>query len=219
MVKKICCVYVFQDETGCPMYIGCTKDYNARINSHLKYDRLRYSNSWFYRWLNKQIAFEIPFFYEILEICTEDNYKEREIFWIKHAKENSMPIKNMTDGGDGNNNQFFSKESREKMRIANTGRKHSEESKQLMREKALGKIVSKETREKLRLHFTGVPCLESTKLLFSKKTLQFDLNNIFIKEFNSLTEASEYLDCRKSSLANAMKKKIPKFKGYIWKYK
>lgn len=216
--EKICCVYHFMDDSGCTVYIGCSKDYETRIKQHLNKDRKKY-NTWFYRWLNKQIAFEIPFFWDILEICTEENYKEREIYWIKEARECNIPITNLTDGGDGNNNQFFSKESIEKRAQKLRGRKHSEETKKRLSEMKKGKIVSQQTREKLRNHFLGTPCPQHVIELLSKPIIQMTLEGEFIEEFPSLSDAAKSINTRKGSLSNAMKKKVTKFKGFLWKWK
>lgn len=125
----------------------------------------------------------------------------------------------MTDGGDGNNNQIFTIESR--ARRSDKMMKHivTEETRQRISKSHIGKVVSKETRRKLSEFNKGKSCLESTKLKFSKLVEQYNSNNILIQEFKSLTEASKFLNCRKSSLSNAIKRnKNGKFKEFLWKY-
>lgn len=212
------CIYVFSDECGIPKYVGKAKCLDARVKQHLNRDRFRYK-TWFYNWLNKQIREEKEFFIDVLEEVNAENYIEKEKYWIKHIKENGYNLTNMTDGGDGNNNQIFSKEAREKKRIAMTGRVFSEETRKLISKRLTGKIVSAETKKKLSDLNKGKPCSSIVIEKLSRKVDQYDLNGNFIQTFNSLTSAAESIGVRKSSLSNAINlKKVKKFKGYIWNY-
>jgi group I intron endonuclease len=212
------CIYLFSDEFGVPKYVGKAKCFKTRIKQHLNRDRFIYK-SHFYNWLNQQISENKEYFINILEETDQQNWKEKEKHWIKHIKENGYKLTNMTDGGDGNNNQVFSEESKEKRRQKRLGHKLSEETKKLISEAHKGKVVSESTKKKLSEINKGKPCLESTKILFSKKVNQYTIEGEFIKTFNSLTEASQEMNCRKSTLSNViLSKPSRKFKGFIWDY-
>lgn len=118
--------------------------------------------------------------FEVIEECLCGKNKiylnEREIYWIKFYDcfKNGM---NCSEGGCGSTGYIASEETKEKIRIANTGRKHSDEAKEKVRKANLGlkhphseetkKIISKkhfgrvkktmsdETKEKLRKLNTG----------------------------------------------------------------
>lgn len=213
------CIYVFSDEFAIPKYVGKTKCFNTRIKQHLNKDRFIYK-SYFYNWLNKQLSEDKEYFIDVLEEVNDSNWKEQEKYWIKHIKENGYKLTNMTDGGDGNNNQVFTEESKEKRRQKMLGHKLSEQTKKLISESHKGKIVLESTKEKLREINLGKPCPEHVKKLFYKEVNQYTLQGTFIKTFKSLTEASEEIGCRKSTLSNVIKtKKIKKFKGFLWDYK
>lgn len=216
-MKKIF-IYLFSDEDALPKYVGKTKNMKQRIYQHCYNDRFKY-DTYFYRWLNKQIAEDNIYYIDILEECNEKNWKERECYWIAHIKENNYPLCNMTNGGEGNNNQVFSEETRKKMSKAQIGRKHTEESKKKMSENTKGRKLSEETKEKLRQVNLGKKLPKEVRLKRAKPIIMKDLNNNFIKEFDSLTDASLFLNCRKSSLSNAMNKKIKSFKNYLWEFK
>jgi len=62
---------------------------------------------------------------EIVEICDESKWQEREQYWIKYYKELGFDLKNMTNGGDGNTGLKMSDISKEKIRRANLGKKSS----------------------------------------------------------------------------------------------
>ncbi|MCK9445976.1 GIY-YIG nuclease family protein [bacterium] len=52
-----------------------------------------------------------------------------------------------------------------------------------------------------------------------KPIIQYDLNNNFIKEWDSAKSATTYLGKRDGSLSCCLKNKVKKMYGYIWKYK
>jgi group I intron endonuclease len=211
------CIYLFSNEDGLPIYVGKTKYFESRIKQHYR-DRFRYK-TWFYNWLNKQIREEIPFYIDVLEEVNDDNWIEREKYWISHIKENGYRLTNMTDGGDGNNNQVFSREAIEKRASKMRNRRWSIEAREALSRKHKGKKHSEETKRKLSEINKGKPCLESTKVKLSKTVKQYDIDGNFIKEFVSLTEAAKELGCRKSSLANGINRnKKSTFRGFIWKY-
>ena len=52
-----------------------------------------------------------------------------------------------------------------------------------------------------------------------KKILQFDLNNIFIKEWDSIKSIAIHYKVNPSTISHALKNKSKKYKGYIWNIK
>lgn len=60
---------------------------------------------------------------------------------------------------------------------------------------------------------------ENTLLAHRKIILQFNLDGEFIKEFNSIKEASEEIGVSKSAIVHCLKGKTKKAGGYKWKYK
>lgn len=52
-----------------------------------------------------------------------------------------------------------------------------------------------------------------------KKILQYNLNNCFIKEWNSIREIAETLKISESGIVYCAKGRFKQFKGFIWKYK
>lgn len=213
------CIYVFSDEDFVPVYVGKAKNLNRRVHYHLYRGRF-ISNTWFYKWLNKQVSDNKPFFIDILEEVNDANWQEREKYWINHIKENGYKLKNMTDGGDGNNNQVFSEECRRLKSLKLKGIPRPLDIRQKISKSHKGKKLSSITRQKLSDINKGRACTEEVKLKFSKPVLQYTYNKELINSFKSLTEACLYLNCKKSSLANAINRnKNSTFRGFIWKYK
>lgn len=102
---------------------------------------------------------------EILEYCSKDNIDEREIFYIKHYNSKNPDIGyNLTDGGGslsgykmtdehkakiGLTNSMCSEKTREKLRVANLGKRHTQETIEKIRLLKTGIIYSEETRRKV----------------------------------------------------------------------
>lgn len=211
-------IYVFSDEDCFPKYVGKAKDMSKRHKDHLR-DRFKY-DTWFYRWLNKQIREDRQYFVDVLEEVNDDNWQEREKYWIKHIKELNYKLTNMTDGGDGNNNQVFSAESIKKRGQAQIGHIVSEETREKIRQAHLGKVLSEETKQKIREVNLGKKYTEEQKLKLAKSVEKYTLKGVFVEDFPSLTKAAESIKVRKSTLANVIsRKKSQEFAGFKWKYK
>lgn len=141
---------------------------------------------------------------------------DREIYWIAYYRSLFSDLLNMTDGGDGNNNQVFSKEAIEKRAARLRGVPCKEETKLKIAKAHKGKrnseIHNYNTREGI-IKLQGRPILQFTK------------DNIFIKEWRCTTDACKDLklgtDYRHaaSGISAVLRKLKHTAYGYIWKYK
>lgn len=90
-------IYLYRcHKTGVPIYVGKTIDLNRRIKSHLN-DSERGSRTKFHNWLRLNKG-AIP---EIIEVCNNSNWKDRERFWIEHFRSRGFELKNTQEGGQG----------------------------------------------------------------------------------------------------------------------
>lgn len=96
---------------------------------------------------------------------------------------------NLTKGGDGTFGRMHSEETKEKIRQKALGRKASEETKKKMSESRKG-IVS----EKKKIHVQGL--IEHSK----KKVLAEDVLTKEVREFNSMKECREYYNIDQGTL-------------------
>ena len=78
----------------------------AKINSEKKYGHNYTSN-----WINKELGSGNYIIIEELDLTIQDNWEYLERYWISQFKSWGFKLTNLTDGGDGNKGQFFSKES------------------------------------------------------------------------------------------------------------
>lgn len=105
--------------------------------------------------------------------------------------------------------KIFTDEHKSKISKANKGKKRSEETKQKMR-----KQRTEETKQKISEAKRGKPQYKHRKPI-----LQFTLDNVFLREFDSAKSASEELNIYATSITACCKGKLKTCGGFIWRYK
>ena len=163
------------------------------------------------------------FKYEIID--TALNYKEliqKEIFWIKHYNSFYNGY-NLTTGGE----HCFevSEETREKLRIINTGKKHSKETKEKLRILSTGRKQTKETKIKISLSQIGKKLSKKHKNSIKKRQEGSNNSNakpiICItdgKKFGSITEAANHYNITSGMISRVCRKKRKTTHKMIFKY-
>jgi len=128
-MKKVY-IYYLKDKEGNIRYIGKTINIKRRLYSHIAEAKRnktnRYSCNWIKGLLNKS---QKPLI-EIIEICNESNWKDREKYWIKYYKELNYKLCNLCDGGTGGlTKENLSKEQLDKKKLvmSNTFSKFTDE--------------------------------------------------------------------------------------------
>lgn len=151
------------------IYIGQTRNFKSRISS---YKNLRCASQ--HALHNSLIkygfdAHKISILEEYSDITPQAIINSREIFFIELFKKENKPLLNIALGGYGG---LVSEETKEKLRIRQTGKKYSQESRQKMSQKKLGKpsprkgvVLSKETRMKISKNKMGYIWTDSHKRL------------------------------------------------------
>jgi group I intron endonuclease len=118
----------------------------------------------------------------------------------------------------------FTEESRRKISEANKGCKRTEEFKNNLKKIHSGKKLSEETKEKIRQANLGKKMSKSNRTLLNKAIkkpiLRFTKKNIFIDEFESITDAINFLNIKNDgSIGAVCSGKRKTAHNYIWKYK
>lgn len=195
MAKKIydskICIYLIKNLINNKVYIGSTKDVKSRKANH--FSQL---NSNTHKNLHLQRSFNKygrnNFSFHILEyLNSENDLYKKEAIWINNF--NSLNYK------FGYNKQNIDLDSSKIKLNLNQINALKEKGKKEMTKEKLEKM-----NEKVR-----------------RKVCQYDLNNNFIKEYNSITEAAKFIGGQRSKI-NMVCLKKPKFKTYkkyIWRYK
>ena len=214
-MRKHVFIYTLSDpKTGLVRYIGKTKYINKRLYQHLRdcNKSNNHKNFWIRSLLNENL---MPIF-DLIDEVEENEWQYWESFWICQFKSWGFKLTNSTDGGEGNNNQFFSKETRKKLsdKFSGSGnpffnKKHSEETKEKMKFK-----------KTFQTNFNVDKLLEHNKKR-RKPVLQYDKQMNLICEWESVLEAAKKLNLiatHISDVCNGVKSR-KSCGGYIWKHK
>lgn len=233
-------VYKHTNKINGKIYVGIT---SQKVNQRWKNGNGYRKQIYFYRAILKYgwDNFEHEILYENL---SEDEAKEKEIELISHFKSNHDNYGyNITSGGDGLNGYKYTEEHSQNMSVAMKG-KNAKKICQYSLDGIFIKIWDSiiEASDALGINFRSIAdCCrgehcrageymwrfynDNTDNIPSYKTfvhdkyvLQFDLNNNFIKKWNSTKEISETLHIRRNNIISVCTGKRKSAGGFKWKY-
>lgn len=170
------------------IYVGqTTQKLKNRWKSHKYFSRKRKSILY-----NAMRKYGIENFkIEELESCdTKEQLNEREIYWIKELNSKKPNGYNLTDGGEGS-----------------VGYHHTEFAKLNISKH----FKNKPSKRKNYKH------TQETKQKMYKKVYQYDLNDCFIKEFESIKAAT--IETKAGHICQCCKNIYKSSGGFRWKYK
>lgn len=173
--------------------------------------------------------------FDFIDQCKGWNYKDwesLETFWIQYFKFLGFEVMNKRKKG-GSGPEICSEIHRERISKSLKGKKRPKEFGIKMREKLKGKPKPKRTKEHCEKlsnsHLGKKHSIETIKKFIgrrkgisafpTKPLLQFDLNNILIKEWSGIPEASKILNITASGINACCLGKQKTAFGFIWKYK
>lgn len=201
-------------------YVGKTNgSLKRRLMLHVTESKAAKDKTHKHNWIMSLLNANLKPVIVLLEEVNEDIWQQKEIEWISRYTN----LTNSTEGGEGNNNQFRSKESKIKTSISvkraiENGLIITPERNAKISQSLTGIKRSEETKQKVREANLGKVCSLETKLKKSKGVLQFK-DGILINEFISLRDASEKTNIPMSSLQTACTKAGKICYGYTWEYK
>ena len=203
-MDKMVYIYSLKDPRDYQIkYIGKTVDIDKRYKQHIENytNQKSLKSSWVLSILRSGL---LPII-EIVEICDESKWQEREQYWIRYYKELGFDLKNMTNGGDGNTGLKMSDASKEKIRFAN-----------------LGKKSSKEKIAKISNWAKGNDKIKNNLRLGSKKSqipiIQKSKDGEIINQWDSLQQAADKLGIERSNISHCLRGGIKTSGGYVWEY-
>jgi len=223
--KNECGIYGILCLISLKLYIGYTKNFSLRRRCHKselnknKHGNIHLQNAW-----NKYG--EENFIFLIIENCSFELLRKREHYWCKKLKVHDRNIGYNIDPTSESNNRLMSEETRKKISIANTGRRHSIEFKENLSKIHKGKKQSKEIIEK---RVAAIKNLKKNKTFLKKQAAKLrgkkvtkvkSINPLTGEEifYNSVMEASRLLGIIDSTIHNALKGRSKTAKKLIWKY-
>jgi len=194
-------IYCLKDpETNDIRYIGKTTNINTRLKAHIT--RSRHNKYHSARWVQSVLKKGLKPIIELVEECTEENWAERETYWISYYRQ-YFDLTNILEGGEGGST------------FGRLGKPWSEEQRKNNRKARLGVGVS-HTEEGNKKRAEGIRrYYEKNK----KPVLQYDLDGKFIKEWESAVDAGKELKISYSDINRVCKNNKYTSAGFMWRYK
>lgn len=197
-------------------YVGKTqRTLTERLSGHMCLIERNYKRNWIKSLINDGLKAKI----ELLEICEESNWQEREKFWISFYKNCGARLTNLTDGGQGNQNQYFSKKSQKKKSNTMKLIVFTQERRRKISQALTGKKVKEETKQKLRIINLGKIASMESKLKKSKSVIKMTLDGKELETYYSICEAARINNCSKGAIQNVCVGRSRTSGGFKWKYK
>ena len=220
-------IYKITNQVNGKFYVGKTmKSLPTRFYNHC-YDAInRNSTSYFHRAIRKYG--KENFIIEEIELCG-DNLGNREIFWISKLN----PHYNKTLGGDGGMLGYsHTEKTRQLLSLKRKGKflgeenpfynqTHTKEQKEKwskMRKGQpspcgfAGKSHKEESKSKTSQTLKNNPNVKRTKVF------QYDIEGNFLREFQSISDASKFVGTNPSNIKYTCEGKFNHCKGYRWSY-
>ena len=220
-------IYLITNKINNKKYVGKTiKSLSTRFYNHL-YASKNGSTTYFHKALRKYG--EDNFIIEELDRCNIDILGEKEIEWISSLK----PEYNQTLGGDGGILGYsHTEETKELLSLKRKGKflgeenpfynqTHTEEQKKnwsKMRKGQpspcgfAGKSHKEESKSKTSQTLKNNPNVKRTKVF------QYDIEGNFLREFQSISDASKFVGTTPSNIKYTCEGKFKHCKGYKWSY-
>lgn len=184
-------IYCIESPIGA-VYIGQTRDFNKRVAQYRSLNCVNQIK--IYRSL-KKYGFENHKFEKIHHFFHNERQELLDTYeksYIKLFRENGFSVLNISNGGGA----------------PMDGRKHSEATKAKMKGRLLGKLNPN----------YGKGCF-GVKNGRRRAINQYDTNGNFIKEWDTITNASKELNINRLSISNVVNDRAKSAGGFVFKYK
>jgi group I intron endonuclease len=214
-------IYCLENKINGKRYIGSSINVSKRKNSHFyALRKTKHKNIKLQRSYNKHG--EDNFIFYVLEfIDNKEKLIEREQYYINNLK----PEYNINLIANSSLGVKRSEETKEKIRQVNLGLKHPEWRNDIKRKAQSGDnhwTKNKKVSDKAKQNMS-----EAQKKLYKngyespvkKKILQYSVEMVFIKEWESGAEVERVLNISKSSITQCLKNINKTAGGFVWKYK
>jgi group I intron endonuclease len=199
-------IYTITNVVNGKMIVGKASNFTKRKNWHLKVlNKGSHPNTYLQNAVNKHGLENFKF--EILEECEQALLSSLEHYWATLLDTHNRNFGYNLQPTDPNGRITHSEETRQKMRIANTGRKWTEQ--QRKRYSSTRKSIGWKPSDKM---------IENTIQACSKPILQID-NTGKIAEWGSITQAVNSLGFGKKYIRLCCQGKQELYKNCSWKYK
>lgn len=188
-------------------YIGKTGNLHRRLQNHISHSKTL--NTRIGNWIKSLIKENLLPIIDIIEICNDDNWEKREIYWIQYYKDLGFNLVNFRKGGNEPtpNKKQYQKFTKVKDKYVVKRSKNNK----------LYYLGTFNTEKEAINAYDNFQTKDSTT--YNTNGVQMFQNNVFIKEFNSISECAKYINGATTHISACCKGKKPQYKGYTFKYK
>lgn len=192
-------------------YVGKTsKTLKRRLMNHICDAKVKRYKNHNCNWIQSLLKDNLEPIIEELDSTSEKDWEYLETYWINQFRQWGFNLTNLTNGGDGNKGQIFSKESIEKRAIKLRGQKRSDEFKKRHSELLKGKPKSELAKANIR------------KVVINnqgRKVVQLSLDsNEYIREWDCMAEPADFYNVDRTSLMRCCTGKFKKSAGFKWMF-
>lgn len=204
-------IYALQNpETKQIRYVGKTGNIKNRFNSHLSSSQKlkTHLGSWIKSLINNNLIPEII----ILEECDENNWEEREKYWISQYS-------NLVNIQKGGNEPYIHKKALKK--YSKSGNKYKVNCSYNNTVYYLGTFETIEEAQRTYDEFQINPqnFINKSTNTYNKTSILMYKDNVLIKEYKSVSECSKDLNIPVSNISANCRGKYKTCRGYVFKYK
>ena len=133
-------------------YVGKTvQTLKRRLKDHISFAKSKRKKSHCQNWILSLLSQNIKPEIELIEICDDSVWEERERYWIKTLNN----LTNIAEGGFSRHGYTLTEEHKRNIGLGNLGLKRSEETKQLLSLTHKGIPVSESAKQKIREALVG----------------------------------------------------------------
>lgn len=209
-------IYKIQSPSN-KVYIGQSWHIKRRWNDHknTKSNKHKKLNASFEKYGVNNHSFEI--IHHLPNDVSQEILNRFEQFYMDIYRDCKIELLNIKEGGNGYG-------------------KHSEETKEIIRDKRKQQVIGEEQRNKMSLFFRTIKRTKEwvdkvatsnrgkkvpyeVRLKNMKPIIQLSINNEFIKEWDCSRNAAKELNTTESNICNCLTGRSKSAKGYKWIYK
>lgn len=220
-------VYKITNKVNKKIYIGITNQgINTRWYKHCS-EAKKGSTASLHRAILKygKSNFQIEII-EVIENKDYDHLKEREMYWInKFDSYNRDKGYNLTLGGDGTFGRFHSDETKDKIRRKAIGREVSDETKAKMSESHQNREYDHDEMSKRAQKGNEIRWADqqqhdkaSVNNPNNKTILQYDLDMNLIAKYRSVSEAAKAVGGIRQNISKCANGILKTSAGFVWKF-
>lgn len=227
-MEKISCIYTITNTINNKIYIGYSNNFKQRKDKHIRMLKNNCHTNIYLQKDVKKYGLE-NFLFETLILCNKELLASEEHYWASLLNVHNRDYGyNILPTHPEKLNSGHSKETILKIINANKGKSRTKEFAELCKNRFKGSKRTKEsilktieTKKKkgiLKQSKETINKIIETKLKNCKKVIQYNLENVFVKEWNNTLEIKNESNFKLQAIYKCLNGDNKSSQNFIWKY-